>query len=50
MNEVRFTSAFKKQYKKVRRGAQWDRVFKRPLPEEINIEKRTPWEYIKNCF
>lgn len=50
MNEVKFTSEFKKQYKKVSRGAQWGRVFKRPLPKEIDQENRAPWAYIKDCF
>lgn len=50
MNEIAFTSEFKRQYKKVSRGAQWRKVFNRTLPKEIDAEERTPWEYIKNCF
>lgn len=47
---IKFTKAFKKQFKKRTQDPKWRSVFKGSLPQELGDQKRSPWEFIIQCL
>lgn len=43
---IKYTKAFKKQFKKRRQDPKWRSIFKSSLPQEFDDQKRSPWKYI----
>ena len=48
MSKVVPTNKFKKQRKKVKKDARWNRIFNGKVPFEN--DDRSPWEYVIDCF
>ena len=47
---IKYTKAFKKQFKKRRQDPKWRSIFKSSLPQELDDQKRNPWKYIIQCL
>ena len=47
---IKYTKAFKKQFKKRRQDPKWRSIFKSSLPQELDDQKRSPWKYIIQCL
>ncbi len=47
---IKYTKAFKKQFKKRRQDPKWRSIFKSSLPQEFDDQKRSPWKYIIQCL
>lgn len=47
---IKYTKAFKKQFKKRRQAPKWRSIFKSSLPQEFDDQKRSPWKYIIQCL
>ena len=39
---IKYTKAFKKQFKKRRQDPKWRSIFKSSLPQELDDQKRSP--------
>ena len=47
---IKYTKVFKKQLKKRRQDPKWHSVFKGSLPQELDNQERSPWEFIIQCL
>lgn len=47
---IKYTKNFKKQFKKRRQDPKWRSVFKSSLPQELDYQERSPWEFIIQCL
>lgn len=47
---IKYTKNLKKQFKKRRQDPKWRSVFKSSLPQELDYQERSPWEFIIQCL
>lgn len=45
---IKYTKAFKKQFKKRRQDPKWRSISS--LPQELDDQERSPWKYIIQCL
>lgn len=50
LSKIKYTKAFKKQFKKRRQDPKWRSIFKSSLPQEFDDQKRSPWKHIIQCL
>lgn len=48
--DIKYTKNFKKRFKKKQHDPEWRVVFKKSLPQSLDTQERSPWEFIIHCL